>query len=156
MQGIFVMCLFSKEQEVNFLIELLTYVSEDSKNLEKVMMVIGNAIEAKYITFSYIPMSEKEVLDPEMGEFNTRLTTKVDNGTETLSFSRSGSDWISPCHLTFGIMAALITMVRNDVMDHCSEENIEAYQKFVEIMKKSAISGMDALSYSNWDKKDLE
>ena len=147
------MNLLSKDQETDFLIELLSYISGDAKNLEKVLMVLGNAIEAKYMAFSYAPMTEEEALSPEMGEFRTRLTTKVDNGTETLSFARNSSDWMSPCHLSFGIMAALVTMVRNDVMDHCTEESMNSYKKFIKIIQKAAISGTEAISYSNWNKE---
>jgi len=145
----------SKKEEIDLLIKLLSYISNNPKNLERVMMVIGNAIDAKYMLFSYTSMSENEEITPEVGEFKTRLTTKVDNGTETLTFANDGSDWLSPCHLAFGVMAALTTMVRNNVMDNCSEENMNSYAKFIKIMQQSAKSGTEAISYSNWN-KDLE
>ena len=141
----------SKDQEANFLINLLTYVSNNTNNLEKVIMVIGNAIEANNVIFSYSPMSEEEALDPNSGKFDVKLSTKVHNGVETICIARDGSEWTIICQLAFGIMAALTTSVRNNVMDYCSNENMLAYRRFIEIIKKSAISGTEAISYSNWD-----
>ena len=137
-----------ENKKTDLLADLLLYITEDEENLEKVMIVIGNAIEAKYMTLSYVPMSNEEALTPEMGEFRARLMTVVDNGIKTLNFARSSSDWVSPCHLSFGIMASFIRMVTNDVLDHCSEENMESYKDFVKIIRKSAIAGTDAISCS--------
>ena len=137
-----------KDKEVDFLVDLLSYVTEDDENLERVMTVIGNALEAKYMTVSYVPMTNEEALTPEMGEFRSRLTTIVDNGIKTLLLARSSSDWVSPCKVSFGVMASLIRMVQNDVMNHCSEESMDSYKDFIRIIRQSAIAGTDAISCS--------
>ena len=141
--------LSTKEKETDFLIALLSYISNDPDNLEKVLMVIGNAVEANQVVLSFSPMTEKEALEPCFSDFKDKLTTRVENGVETILIARDSSQWQIPCQLAFGILAALTTMVRNDVLDHCSDENMIAYRKFIKVLKKSAISGTEAISYTD-------
>jgi hypothetical protein len=134
----------SREQEIDFLIELLTYVSEKG-NLEKVLMVIGNALEAKYVNFSYSKLTDEEATNPVFSEFKHIIATRVDNNTEVMNFSRSNNDWESPCYLAYGIMAAFAAMGRNNVLSDYSEASMDNYKKFIQLLKKSFCAGNDAI-----------
>jgi len=135
-----------REDQLDLLTKVSMYLQEDASHIDNVLAVIADVIEAKQVVLAWHKMTEDEALDANFSGFASKVITEVEEGAKVIGLARQDTEWSVSCKLAFAVVAAFVTLVRNDVMDNYTEEKVEAYKKFIDALQKSAASGAEAIT----------
>lgn len=135
-----------KKEHLDLLTRVSMYLLEDSSNIDNILAVIADALEAKQIVLSWQQMTEEEAINVDYSGFASKIITEVEGGSKVVGLSRCNTEWSVSCKLVFAVIAAFMTMVRNDVMDNYTDDRIDEYKNFINALQKAAICGTDAIA----------
>jgi len=137
-----------REDQLELLTKVSMYLMEDPSHIDNVLAIIADAVEAKQVVLAWQKMSDKEAQDVAYSGFASKIVTEVEDGARVIGLARQDTEWAVSCKLAFGVVAAFVTLIRNDVMDNYTDERVESYKNFIEALQKSAASGAEAITIS--------
>lgn len=137
-----------REDQLDLLTRVSMYLQEDPSHIDNVLAVMADVVEAKQVVLAWQKMTEEEALDANFSGFASKVITEVEEGAKVIGLARQDTEWSISCKLAFAVIAAFVTLVRNDVMDNYTEEKVEAYKEFISALQKSASSGSEAITIS--------
>ena len=137
-----------KDDQLDLLTKVSMYLMEDTSHIDNILAVIADVVEAKQVDLAWQKMTEEEALDVNYSGFASKVITEVEDGAKVIGLARQDTEWSVSCKLSFAVVAAFVTLIRNDVMNNYTEERVDAYKDFIKILQKSALSGAEAITIS--------
>jgi len=137
-----------RDDQLDLLTKVSMYLMEDTSHIDNILAVIADVVEAKQVVLAWQKMTEEEALDVNYSGFASKVITEVEDGAKVIGLARQDTEWSVSCKLSFAVVAAFVTLIRNDVMNNYTEERVDAYKDFIKILQKSALSGAEAITIS--------
>jgi hypothetical protein len=131
------------------LYDLTEFLLEDTSKIDILIKHLADILEAKNIVLCWKNMSDDEATNPNCSHFLSKIKTDVEGECGFLGLTRSCSDRFDSCKVIFAVVASLVSMARDEVMNDYTEESFNDYVRFVNALKEAAFAGTEALFVSH-------